>query len=94
MSLRIFPFTGVGLAVFMSVSLTTSQPAEARAHCAYQAINAAGQLVAYGGRSASKFKRACDRARRLCQRQLDRKIRKGKAGRGFDTRAYGCRRVE
>jgi len=94
MSLRILAFAGAGLAAFMGISLTTSQPAEARTYCGYQAINAAGQVVAYGQGSASKFKRACDRARRRCQRELDRKLRKGTAGRGFDTRVHGCRRIE
>ena len=64
-----------------------SQPAEARSKCYYIAWDASGNMMADGHASAVKRSWACNRAERRCNRELERKRRQGKAGRG------SCQRV-
>ena len=68
-------------------NLMLSQPAEARPACLYYAIDASGKVMADGHAWAAKKKWACNRAERRCKRELERKRRQGKAGRG------SCKRV-
>lgn len=46
-----------------------------------------GNMMADGWATAIKMSWACDRARRRCNRELERKRRQGRAGRG------SCRRM-
>ncbi len=70
--------------------MSTSTPAEAgRKRCVFMAHNpVTGYMIADGWAKAYKKSKACDRARRRCNRELDRKRRKGKVGRGVI-----CRRI-
>ncbi len=67
-----------------AVMLTAaSQPAEAkRKQCVYFSWNASGKAVADGWAKARKLSRACKRARRRCNRERKRVIRRGTGGRG------------
>ena len=76
-----------GLASLFTATMITSQPAEARPSCYYVAWNPQGQAMANGLASAAKQSWACNRAERRCIRELERKRRQGKAGRGY------CQRV-
>jgi hypothetical protein len=84
---RILALAGAGVATVLSTSLVTSQLAEARSRCVYMAHDPQGRMMADGWATASKMSRACDRARRRCNRELERKRRQGRAGRG------SCRRI-
>lgn len=77
-----------GIASILCASLMLSQPAAARPYCEYRAYDPGGKLMADGRAWAAKTKWACNRARRRCNRELERKRRHGKAGRG------GCVRME
>lgn len=55
--------------------------------CVYMAHDQTGKMIADGWADAFKLDKACDRARRRCNRELERKRRKGKVGRG------GCSRM-
>ncbi|MDA4846404.1 hypothetical protein [Hoeflea poritis] len=57
-------------------------------YCEYRASDTK-RIVARGGANARKMSTACKRARRECNRRLDRETRKGKVGRGAV-----CRRVQ
>lgn len=76
-----------GLASIFGANLLTSQPAEARPSCYYIAWDPSGKAMADGHAWAAKKSWACNRAERRCNRELERKRRQGKAGRG------SCRRV-
>lgn len=56
------------------------------AQCRYAAKAPDGYIVLFAHGSAFKLKHACNRARRSCNRKLDRAFRKGHAPRG--TRCY------
>jgi len=71
-----------GIVSILGANFTASQPAEARPACMYIARDAAGNFMAQGNAWAMKKSWACNRARRRCNRELERKRRHGKAGRG------------
>ncbi len=68
------------------VSLTGAAPASA-ARCDYVAYDMNRNLFTEGG-YALKMSEACDRARRQCNRQLERWRKQGKVARGS-----GCTRM-
>jgi len=76
-----------GVASLISVNVMTAQPVEARPSCLYYARDPMGNIMADGHAWAIKKSWACNRAERRCKRELERKRRHGKAGRG------SCRRV-
>ena len=71
-----------GLASIVTASLLMSQPVEARPACMYIARDPSGKTMADGHAWAAKKSWACNRAKRRCNRELNRKRRQGKAGRG------------
>jgi uncharacterized low-complexity protein len=75
------------IASLVASNMMMSQPAEARAKCYYIAWDPSGKMMADGHASAVKKSWACNRAERRCNRELERKRRQGKAGRG------SCQRV-
>ena len=75
------------LVSMLGTSLMTSQTAEARPACMYIARDPLGNNMADGHAWAIKKSWACNRAERRCNRELERKRRQGKAGRG------SCKRV-
>jgi hypothetical protein len=75
------------VASLVASNMIMSQPAEARPACYYIAWDASGKMMADGHAWAAKKSWACNRAERRCNRELERKRRQGKAGRG------SCRRV-
>jgi hypothetical protein len=80
----------LGAAAIASIACTNlilSQPAEARPACMYIARDPLGNIMADGHAWAAKKSWACNRAERRCNRELERKRRQGKGGRG------SCRRV-
>lgn len=77
-----------GVASILGASLMMGQPAEARPYCYYVARDPGGKIMADGYAWAAKQSWACNRARRRCNRELERKRRHGKAGRG------SCVRIE
>ena len=79
---RMLALAGAGVATVLSTNLVTSQPAEARSRCVYMAHDPSGRTMANGWATASRMSWACDRARRRCNRELERKRRRGEAGRG------------
>lgn len=87
MNWRMITLAAAGIAPVFCTSLLLSQPAEARPSCMYIARDPAGNIMADGDAWAMKKKWACNRARRRCNRELERKRRHGKAGRG------SCQRV-
>lgn len=76
-----------GLASLISVNVMSSHPVEARPACLYYARDPLGNIMADGHAWAAKKSWACNRAERRCKRELERKRRHGKAGRG------SCQRV-
>lgn len=69
-------------------SFAAAPPAEAgMKRCVYMAHDGSGHMMADGWAHALKESRACNRAERRCNRELERKRRQGKAGRG------ACRRI-
>lgn len=83
---RMLVLAGAGVATVLSANLMTSQPAEARSSCYYVARDPHGNRMASGHATASRRSWACNRARRRCNRELDRKRRQGRAGRGSCVR--------
>lgn len=68
-------------------------PAEARKSCVFMAHNDAnGHMIADGWAKAIKTKWACNRARRRCNRELNRKRRRGEVPRGIHRR-IACRKI-
>jgi hypothetical protein len=78
---------GAAIVVVLAGSSMLSEPAAARAACMYIARDPLGNTMAEGHAWAIKKSWACNRARRRCGRELERKRRHGKAGRG------SCQRV-
>ncbi len=71
------------------MALTWASPAEARKRCVYMAHNPfTGSMIVQGTGWAFKKSWACNRARRRCNRRLERKRRRSGVPRG--TR---CRRI-
>lgn len=70
------------IASIAGTNLILSQPAEARPACYYIARDPLGNIMADGHAWAAKKSWACNRAERRCTRELERKRRHGKAGRG------------
>jgi 3-hydroxy-3-methylglutaryl CoA synthase len=70
------------IAALVGSNLIMTQPAEARSSCYYIAHDPAGKMMADGHATAAKKSWACNRAERRCKRELERKRRHGKAGRG------------
>jgi hypothetical protein len=72
----------------IAMAFATAGGAEAaRKRCVFMAHDASGHMMADGWAKAIKKSWACNRAERRCNRELDRKRRQGKAGRG------ACRRI-
>ncbi len=66
----------------ITASVLAGSAAKAHAsYCEYRASDT-HRIVARGGANARKMSKACDRARRECNRRLKRETRKGKVGRG------------
>lgn len=82
MLLRTITLGAAGIASIMAASLLLSQPAAARPACMYIARDPSGKIMADGHAWAAKKSWACNRAERRCNRELNRKRRQGKAGRG------------
>jgi len=76
----------IAVTSIISTVMMLSGPATARASCAYIAIGTSGQTMAYANASARKGAKACQRAKRRCNRKLERQRRRGKAGRGTCVR--------
>ena len=76
----------VGMASVLGTSLVMSEPASARPACMYIARDPMGNVMADGYAWAMKKSWACNRAQRRCNRELERKRRHGKAGRGHCAR--------
>jgi hypothetical protein len=76
----------VGMASVLGTSLVMSEPASARPACMYIARDPMGNIMADGHAWAIKKSWACNRAQRRCNRELERKRRQGKAGRGHCAR--------
>lgn len=80
-----------GVATILAASVMMTQPAVARPYCYYIAHDPGGKVMADGYAWAAKQSWACNRARRRCNRELERKRRHGKAGRGSCVRAEEAR---
>jgi hypothetical protein len=76
----------VGMASVLGTGLVMSEPASARPACMYIARDPMGNIMADGHAWAIKKSWACNRAQRRCNRELERKRRQGKAGRGHCAR--------
>jgi hypothetical protein len=74
------------IASLVASNMMMSQPAEARSACYYIAHDPGGRMMANGHATAAKKSWACNRAERRCNRELERKRRQGKAGRGSCVR--------
>lgn len=85
--MKILTRTALGAIALGLVSLTGAAPAQA-ATCYYVAYDMRGNLFTEAGR-AGKMSNACDRARRQCNRQLERWSKRGKVARGA-----GCARMK
>jgi len=83
---RFLTLGAAGVASILSANILLSQPVEARPACMYIARDPGGNIMADGNAWAAKKKWACNRARRRCNRELERKRRHGKAGRGSCNR--------
>jgi hypothetical protein len=71
------PFKPAAIAMLALLGVNAS-PAEARPVCYYIAHDpATGRMIADGNAWAAKKSWACNRARRRCNRELDRKKRQG-----------------
>lgn len=77
----VFTLALYGAASFAGVSLAVTSSAQA-AECLYVAHDWQGKPMADGHARAVKKSWACNRAERRCNRELERKRRHGKAGRG------------
>lgn len=80
-----------GIASIVATSVIMSGPAEARPYCLYIARDPLGNIMADGHAWAAKRSWACNRARRRCNRELERKRRHNRAGRGSCMRAEEAR---
>jgi hypothetical protein len=89
MSWRTLALAAAGTASILGAGLTMSQPAEARSRCTFVARDTSGRIVADGFASAIKMSWACNRAQRRCNRELQRKLR-----RGIGQRGGGCHKLE
>ncbi len=58
-----------------------SVPASAKAYCVYSLEDINGNRVSAAGTHRKKMSTACDRARRQCNRKLNRKRNRGEFGR-------------
>lgn len=74
----------IAAAAFSMLGVGTAEAGMKR--CVYMAHNPSGQMMADGWAYALKQSRACNRAERRCKRELERKRRHGKAGRGHCQR--------
>ena len=88
MNKKFLTFSSVAIASLIGASLIMATPASAkRKRCVYMAWNPAGHAMADGWAKAKKLSKACKRAKKRCNRELSRKRKHGKAGRG------GCKKV-
>lgn len=62
-------------AAALVASLMMAQPAAARAHCEFWALDALGKVMARSWASAARMSWACNRAERRCKRALRGKPR-------------------
>ncbi len=79
--------TGVAFASVFGASITVTSPAEA-ARCFYIAYHSNGLRIADGGARARNTRVACRRAKRRCERERQRKIRRMR----ISPRGIQCRR--
>ena len=77
-------FLGITAATIMMVSGFSTTPAEARSQCIYVATNGGTWSIATQG-NAKRQSTACRRAKRRCNRKLDRAKRRGQIARGSQT---------
>jgi hypothetical protein len=75
----------------LSAIVMMSHPAVARPYCYYIARDSDAKIIADGYAWAAKQSRACERAHRRCNRELHRKIRRGKADGARCARAEEAR---
>ena len=75
---RFMTLGAAGIASMLSTNFMLSQPVEARSACMYVARDLGGRIIADGDAWAAKKSWACNRARRRCSRELNRKRRQGK----------------
>lgn len=76
-------------ALISAALFTASSSTASAAYCSYGAVDNAGHHFTEGAYHRKKKSIACKRARRQCNRILERKQRKGKFG-----RSVGCREVK
>jgi hypothetical protein len=74
------------LIAVLGQNVLLSRSADARPSCYYMARDPLGNMMADGHAWALKKSWACNRAERRCKRELERKRRQGKAGRGSCVR--------
>lgn len=86
MNRRFLALSAACLVSVIGQSILLSAPAEARPSCYYIARDPLGSMMADGHAWAAKKSWACNRAERRCNRELERKRRHGKAGRGSCVR--------
>jgi hypothetical protein len=75
----------IGTAALLGVAVllaNTGTSHAARDACDYYAGDDAGKKYAHGHAKANKMSTACDRARRECNRRLERAYRRGEVPRG------------
>ncbi len=82
----IYSIAGAAM-VAAAVSLSASMPAHALKNCSYRAVDN-GHHIIDGSATARKLSTACSRARRRCNRKVDRAHRRGEFG-----RTSGCHRL-
>jgi hypothetical protein len=87
MKKRWLALIAICFAAALGQTVLLTETAQARPSCYYIARDPLGNMMADGHAWAMKKSWACNRAERRCNRELERKRRHGKAGRG------SCRRV-
>lgn len=88
MKTKTLTLSAVAIATLTAASLMMAAPASAkRKQCVFMAWNPSGHMMADGWAKAKKLSKACKRAKKRCNRELNRKRKHGKAGRG------GCKKV-
>lgn len=85
MRLKSLSMAAVALAAGMGSNIVVTSPAEA-AHCLYIAFHSNGARIADGAARARNTRVACRRAKRRCERQRARKIRRM----GISPRGIQC----
>ena len=84
MSKKIFSMLGIAAATIMIVSGFSTTPAQARTQCIFVATNGGSWAIATQG-TARRSSTACRRAKRRCNRKLDRAQRRREIPRTSQT---------